>query len=220
VSNTDNVNILCKCLYVHTDWLWTDTNKRMTKDRPDLSSERVERAWLRWREPAATVNYRPVLSSERALQNNNPTTFYRKYQGERKIGCGSRMGADWLSVVMWLRVRRVVVIQAVEGIKTILKFNHRTDCGKILEVSCWRVCLSEWCQNLGVQVVLKTYTTSHNKLWSDHHRASYSMAGPGQLLVCSKWARLMEEWIERFKSWGKNSIFSVSFCIILSHVSD
>jgi hypothetical protein len=25
-------------------------------------------------EPAAAVNYRPVLSSERALQNNNPAT--------------------------------------------------------------------------------------------------------------------------------------------------
>jgi hypothetical protein len=28
---------------------------------------------LRWRGPAATVNYRPVLLSERALQNNQPT---------------------------------------------------------------------------------------------------------------------------------------------------
>jgi hypothetical protein len=28
----------------------------------------------RWRGPAPTVNYRPVLSSERALQNNKPTT--------------------------------------------------------------------------------------------------------------------------------------------------
>jgi hypothetical protein len=32
------------------------------------------RAGLRWRGPAATVNYRPVLSSERALQNNKPAT--------------------------------------------------------------------------------------------------------------------------------------------------
>jgi hypothetical protein len=31
-------------------------------------------AELRWRGPAATVNYRPVLSSERALHNNKPTT--------------------------------------------------------------------------------------------------------------------------------------------------
>jgi hypothetical protein len=32
--------------------------------RPDLSSERVDRTWLRCRGPAATVNYRPDLSSE------------------------------------------------------------------------------------------------------------------------------------------------------------
>jgi hypothetical protein len=30
------------------------------------------RAGLLWRGPAATVNYRSVLSSERALQNNKP----------------------------------------------------------------------------------------------------------------------------------------------------
>jgi hypothetical protein len=32
------------------------------------------RAGLWLRGPAATVNYRPVLSSERALQNNKPAT--------------------------------------------------------------------------------------------------------------------------------------------------
>jgi hypothetical protein len=32
------------------------------------------RAGPRWREPAATVNYISVLSSERALQNNKPAT--------------------------------------------------------------------------------------------------------------------------------------------------
>jgi hypothetical protein len=31
-------------------------------------------AGLRWRGPAATVNYRPVLSSERVLQNNKPAS--------------------------------------------------------------------------------------------------------------------------------------------------
>jgi hypothetical protein len=53
-----------------------------------------------------TANYRPVLSSERALQNNKYATVWRKFQGERKTGCGSQMGAwhqdrlaDWLSVV-------------------------------------------------------------------------------------------------------------------------
>jgi hypothetical protein len=39
------------------------------------------------------VNYRPVLSSERALQNNKHATVSRKFQGERKIGDGSQMGA-------------------------------------------------------------------------------------------------------------------------------
>jgi hypothetical protein len=32
------------------------------------------RAGLRWRGSAATVNYRPVLLSERVVQNNKPTT--------------------------------------------------------------------------------------------------------------------------------------------------
>jgi hypothetical protein len=49
------------------------------------------------------VNYRPVLSSERALQNNKHATVWRKFQGERKIGHRFQMGAwhqdrlaDWL----------------------------------------------------------------------------------------------------------------------------
>jgi hypothetical protein len=36
------------------------------------------RAGLRWRVPAAIVNYRPVLSSERALQNNKPANSLKK----------------------------------------------------------------------------------------------------------------------------------------------
>jgi hypothetical protein len=38
-------------------------------------------------------NYRPVLSSERALQNYKNATVWRKFQGESKIGRGSQMGA-------------------------------------------------------------------------------------------------------------------------------
>jgi hypothetical protein len=58
--------------------------------------------WLLWQGPEAIVqvNYRPVLSSERALQNNKATIIYRKFQGERKIGHGSQMSAwhqDWLA---------------------------------------------------------------------------------------------------------------------------
>jgi hypothetical protein len=40
-----------------------------------------------------TVNYRPVLSSERALQNNKAAAVKRKFEGERKIGYRSQMGA-------------------------------------------------------------------------------------------------------------------------------
>jgi hypothetical protein len=40
-----------------------------------------------------TVNYRPFLSSERALQNTKAAAVYRKFHGERKIGQGSQMGA-------------------------------------------------------------------------------------------------------------------------------
>jgi hypothetical protein len=42
----------------------------------DLDSSGTQsRAGLRWQGPVATVNYRPVLSSERALQNNKPVTI-------------------------------------------------------------------------------------------------------------------------------------------------
>jgi hypothetical protein len=65
-------------------------------------------AGLRWRGPAATVNYRPVLLSERVLQNNKLQLSKRKPQGEINIGRGSQMGAwhqdglaDWLSVILW-----------------------------------------------------------------------------------------------------------------------
>jgi hypothetical protein len=63
--------------------------------------------WLLWQGPEAIVqvNYRPILSSKRALQNNKPTTVWGKFQGERKIDRWSQMGvwyqdrlADWLSV--------------------------------------------------------------------------------------------------------------------------
>jgi alanine racemase len=46
---------------------------------------------LRWRGPVATVNYRPVLSLERALQKNKHATAQRKFQGEGKIGHWSQM---------------------------------------------------------------------------------------------------------------------------------
>jgi hypothetical protein len=75
--------------------------------------------WLLWQGPEAIVqvNYRPVLSSERALQSYKNATVWRKFQGESKIGRGSQMStwhqdwlADWLSVVMWLRLRLSVPV--------------------------------------------------------------------------------------------------------------
>jgi hypothetical protein len=42
-----------------------------------------------------TVNYRPVLSSERALQNNKPQLSKRKSQGERLIDCRSYFDFDF-----------------------------------------------------------------------------------------------------------------------------
>jgi hypothetical protein len=41
-----------------------------TKEKPTSRQRGQTLAGLRWRGPAATVNYRPVLSSEMALQNN------------------------------------------------------------------------------------------------------------------------------------------------------
>jgi hypothetical protein len=48
------------------------------------------RARLRWRGPAATVNYRPTLSSERALQNNKEKE--KLVAGPR---CVSDTKTDW-----------------------------------------------------------------------------------------------------------------------------
>jgi hypothetical protein len=48
-------------------------------------------AGLRWRGPAATVNYRPILSSERALQNNkltNPKLFKENFKEKGKLAAG------------------------------------------------------------------------------------------------------------------------------------
>jgi hypothetical protein len=78
-------------MYILTDYRLILT--RDTKDRPDLSSERADSSGTALVRPAATVNYRPVLSSERALQNNKPQLSKRKSQEERKIGRWSQMGA-------------------------------------------------------------------------------------------------------------------------------
>jgi hypothetical protein len=54
----------------------------------DLRVTALARPWSN-----CTVNYRPVLSSKRVLQNNKAATVHRKFQGGRKIGHGSHMGA-------------------------------------------------------------------------------------------------------------------------------
>jgi hypothetical protein len=51
-------------------YIMTDYRLILTKDRPDLSSERADPSVTVLARPAATVNYKPVFSSERALQNN------------------------------------------------------------------------------------------------------------------------------------------------------
>jgi hypothetical protein len=65
-----------------------------TKDKPDLSSERADPNGTALARPAATVNYRPVFSSERALQNHTLQLSNRKSQVDKKIGRGSKMGAE------------------------------------------------------------------------------------------------------------------------------
>jgi hypothetical protein len=61
------------------DWYWQKTQKT----DPACRQRGQTIAGLRWRGPAVTVNYRPVLSSERALQNNKLQLFKRKSQGEK-----------------------------------------------------------------------------------------------------------------------------------------
>jgi hypothetical protein len=51
-------------------YIMTDYRLILTKDRPDLLSERADPSVTALARPAATVNYRPGLSSERALQHN------------------------------------------------------------------------------------------------------------------------------------------------------
>jgi hypothetical protein len=60
------------------------------------------RKWLRWRGPAAVVNDRPVLASERAPHINNPTTVRQWQRSGRKPQMGALFQdrpAGWPSVV-------------------------------------------------------------------------------------------------------------------------
>jgi hypothetical protein len=74
-------------MYILTDYRLILTKD--TKDKPDISSERADPSGTALARPVAIVNYRPVLSSERTLQNNKHQLSKRKSHGERKIGRGS-----------------------------------------------------------------------------------------------------------------------------------
>jgi hypothetical protein len=91
VSNTDNVNILCKYLmYIMTDyidWYWQKTYLTSRQRWQTL-------AWLRWRGPAATVNYRPVLSSERALKITNSNCLKENLKDKEQLVAGPRWASD------------------------------------------------------------------------------------------------------------------------------
>jgi hypothetical protein len=54
------------------------------------SRETQTRVGLRWLRPAVTVNYRPVLSSERALQNKNPQLSKDNFKKKEKLVAGPR----------------------------------------------------------------------------------------------------------------------------------
>jgi hypothetical protein len=66
----------------------TDTDKRLPKDRPHLSSERVDLsvAALARTSSCSKLQTRPFV-------REGATTQHRKSQGDRKISRGSQMGA-------------------------------------------------------------------------------------------------------------------------------
>jgi hypothetical protein len=118
VHNLFMVNSPPNCHARHTFWISTPRTLvlRLASTRLSMRSS-IQNVWavlrISWSTAEAgaeTVNYRPTLSSERALQNNKQQLSKKKSQGESKIGRGSQMGAwwhqdglaDWLSVVMWL----------------------------------------------------------------------------------------------------------------------
>jgi hypothetical protein len=52
------------------------------------------RAALRWQGPSATIHYRPVLSSERALQITNPQLSKESFMEKEKSVAGPRWVPD------------------------------------------------------------------------------------------------------------------------------
>jgi hypothetical protein len=119
----------------------------LTKDRPDLSSERADPSGtalartssnsklqtrpldregrLEWdcagEDQQQRENYRSVLSSERALQNNKPVLSKENFKEKDKFFIGPRWvpdtKADCLSVVMWLWLDLTIHFQHSSSLK-------------------------------------------------------------------------------------------------------
>jgi hypothetical protein len=53
-----------------------------------------KREGLRWRGPAETVNYRSILSTERALQKRNSQLSKENFKEKKKLVTGLRWGPD------------------------------------------------------------------------------------------------------------------------------
>jgi hypothetical protein len=87
-------------MYILTDYRLILTKD--TKDKPDLSSERADSSGTALVRTAAAVNYRPVLSSERALQNNKPQLPKEHLKEKEKLVAGPKWAldtkADWPTV--------------------------------------------------------------------------------------------------------------------------
>jgi hypothetical protein len=70
----DEILIVSKNLNFNNPWM-VDGDSRIRTIKYGLESRGTQtRAGLRWRGKAVRVYYRPVPSSERALQNNKPAT--------------------------------------------------------------------------------------------------------------------------------------------------
>jgi hypothetical protein len=129
----------CRCLNAMRQPRNPASRKRLQKGNPfprDITQTIKYCLWsrrtqalegLRWRGPAATVNYRSVPSSERALQNNKPATL-KKISRRKKNWSQAQMVAryqdrlaDWPSVVrffLWIPFYlQAVQIHSANGVK-------------------------------------------------------------------------------------------------------
>jgi hypothetical protein len=63
----------------------------------------LEQIWLRWRRPAAIVNDRPVLSSERAPHMKKPAIVTKIWSWAPDAAWQQERLADRPSIITWLR---------------------------------------------------------------------------------------------------------------------